>query len=171
MWAGCGPTQQALCSMGHPGKTQWLQRCSFSVLSVLGSAGYLSGAGTCTQAQPWSGKFPLLLPSVGSLCQEFPRCTCRSFNLSKHSLSGLLLFSLGLAPFMALSSKSVIQGTFLCFWSVIQTERMGPDLLAPFAAHSSASFPQRLPSLAGCCSCITFPSHRLTCATRVYLML
>lgn len=117
---------------------------------------------------PGAGEFPLLLPSVDSLCQEFLRCTCKSFNLSKYSLSSLLLFSLGLAPFMVLRSKSVIQGTFLCFWSVIQTERMGP---ASLAAHSSASFLQRLLSLAGCCSCITFPSHRLMCATRVYLML
>lgn len=66
-----------------------------------------------------------------------------------------MLFSRGLAPFMALSSKSVIQGSLLCCWSVIQTERMGPDFLAPRCTQLCL-LPPAQPSLAGCCSASSF---------------
>lgn len=64
--------------------------------------------GTATQL----GNFPFFL-TLDILCKLL-HCICKSFKLSKQSVSSLPLFSLGLAPSMALSSKSVIQGTLLC---------------------------------------------------------
>lgn len=115
-----------------------LQKCH--VLTVLDSVGYLFiwSTNLYTSTATQKGNFPFFYPN-GTFC-AVGSCTVlrKSFQLSKYSVSGLPLFSPGWAPFMALSSKSVIQGTFLRSWSVLQTERPGPDSPAPAAARGSA---------------------------------